>query len=776
MVTLPQPLRSEIASIKKDPYTVYPMYGGRLRAKDETLLTRGEGKGYDIYRDLLKDSHCHAVIQKRVLASVQREWVVEPGGNRAIDKKAADMVKAHLENLGADYEREEQQEAVLSIAGGFDRFSEGMLRGALVSGFAPAEILWDTDGKEIFPREVPVRSPRRFVFQAAESGGYKPRLLTPEALIEGVPLPPKKFIFHLFHAEDDNPYGWGLGSRLFWPVFFKRQLARFSLAFADKYGSPGMIGKFPANRKDIRDEMLKMMQMIGQEGIGAVPQGVEIDFLNAPTGGADVYDRLMGYFDREMSKCVLGETGSTDQLGSGGSRARDQIGNEVRIEISKADSDLFSDTINRTLVRWDVGFNYPDAKLPKVWRRFPELDAVEDLNSKANRDNTIANMMGVKPTRKYVMDTYKIDLEEPAPEEPGLEQQLGGVFGNGAAEEAPEEPVAELELSETADFGAIIDRVLKWNGLEIGVEFLPGQVRFPGRKHSKKLRSGYGHIRRYLGADGEALDCYLYPGLLDEKPTGSNRSFSVEQLADDGDFDEHKFMLGYADIEQAKAAYLAEMPEEFLGGIEEVAIADLEQYRRSDYSESVDFARLSRIKGSSREFKRDNLGRFARASGSVIAKSGAKRVAAKIKDAPDYDYKPSEDIKKKMANKRTSLEKLDDAVAKEMTQKYRRDAMALVESERDADTPKRGSKNYESDVDDVAIDLAAKSYAKDYDAIWAATDKNGRIELPNSNSLKVYDASFVQEYRVEDADGEIKERGFFFTKKELDSIAKKHGR
>lgn len=49
--TLPQSLRTEISSIKKDPYTTYPVYGGvGLRPKDDTLLTRGEGKGYDIYR------------------------------------------------------------------------------------------------------------------------------------------------------------------------------------------------------------------------------------------------------------------------------------------------------------------------------------------------------------------------------------------------------------------------------------------------------------------------------------------------------------------------------------------------------------------------------------------------------------------------------------------------------------------------------------------------------------------------------------------------------
>ena len=52
-----------------------------------------------------------------------------------------------------------------------------------------------------------------------------------------------------------------------------------------------------------------------------------------------------------------------------------------------------------------------------------------------------------------------------------------------------------LNYEEEPEFGAIIDRVLKWNGLNIGVEYLPGQVRWPGKRHSKKLRSAYGHVR-----------------------------------------------------------------------------------------------------------------------------------------------------------------------------------------------------------------------------------------------------------------------------------------
>jgi hypothetical protein len=186
--------------------------------------------------------------------------------------------------------------------------------------------------------------------------------------------------------------------------------------------------------------------------------------------------------------------------------------------------------------------------------------------------------------------------------------------------------------------------------------------------------------------------------------------------------------------------------------------------------QSVEFARLTRA--YDREYKRDNHGRFAKVNVASSIKSGAKRFTQK--GIPEYDYKPSEAIKKMMASKRTSLEKLDEAVAAELVTKNRKSAIALVERERDSDTPVRGSKDYREIVDDVAYELAAKSYEKEFSKISNATDKDGWIHLPNKTSIQVNEGALVNEFEVENEDGEITERGFFFTKKELDGVVKKH--
>ncbi len=63
-----------------------------------------------------------------------------------------------------------------------------------------------------------------------------------------------------------------------------------------------------------------------------MPQGMEIKLLEAARSGIDNYETLVRYMDGQISALVLGETGTTNQSGGGGSRAMDEVGNEVRLK------------------------------------------------------------------------------------------------------------------------------------------------------------------------------------------------------------------------------------------------------------------------------------------------------------------------------------------------------------------------------------------------------------------------------------------------------------
>lgn len=385
-MVLGQELKNEIATTDKD--ILHPAWGGLLRPQDDTLLTRGGGKGLKIYDEIERDCHAYAVLQKRKMAVAGREWRVDAASSRLKDRQAAEWIQSRLTALP------------------FDQVCLDLLD-ALLKGFSVAEMLWEATDGGIVPAAIKARDQRRFVFAADNA----PRLLTFQAMLLGEALPARKFIVHSFGAKDGNPYGLGLGARLFWPVFFKRQGIQFWLTFADKFGSPTAVGKYPSGTTPTDQKtLLEALGAIAQDAGVVIPEGMSVELLEAARSGTvNTYESLCRYMDEEISKAVLGETLSTS-MGQNGARAASETHNAVRLELTRADADLLSNSLNNTLIRWLTEFNFPNATAPRLWWAVEEA---EDLGARATRDKTIVDM-GFKPTLKYIHETYGGEWTETA--------------------------------------------------------------------------------------------------------------------------------------------------------------------------------------------------------------------------------------------------------------------------------------------------------------------------------------------------------------------------
>jgi len=369
----------EVATVQRD--ITFPSFLGRLTNRDDTLIQRGGGKGLKIYDEIERDCHAFAVLQKRKLAVIARPWEVEPASSSALDKRAADIVRAQLKAID------------------FDRLTLDLLD-ANLKGYAVSEVMWEARGAELVAARTIARDQRRFVFDDE----YRLRMLTMENLVEGELMPDRKFVWHSFGAKDASPYGLGLGTRLFWPVFFKRQDIVFWLTFADKFGSPTALGKYPAGSQpgEVKT-LLDALAAIAQDAGVAVPEGMMVELLEATRGGAtDTYEKLAKYMDDQMSEATLGETMSTSSKSAGIGSSQAQVHNEVRLELVKADADLLSGALNRTLVRWISEYNVPGATPPTVYRKVEEP---KDTTALADRDKTICEM-GFKPSLTYIQETY----------------------------------------------------------------------------------------------------------------------------------------------------------------------------------------------------------------------------------------------------------------------------------------------------------------------------------------------------------------------------------
>ncbi len=114
----------------------------------------------------------------------------------------------------------------------------------------------------------------------------------------------------------------------------------------------------------------------------------------------------------------------------------------------------------------------------------------------------------------------------------------------------------------------------KVHGLPVSVENRRGSVRRwehpDGRPGKTKMVVPYGYVRGTVGADGDALDCYVGPD------GESDLVFVVNQVAphENYAFDEHKILFGFLTLEAARNAYLAHADPAMLGSMTEMSVDD----------------------------------------------------------------------------------------------------------------------------------------------------------------------------------------------------------
>lgn len=123
------------------------------------------------------------------------------------------------------------------------------------------------------------------------------------------------------------------------------------------------------------------------------------------------------------------------------------------------------------------------------------------------------------------------------------------------------------------------ERETNYQGIPVVVEWPEGSVREgvnkEGEKWSRKMLCDYGSIPdTHAKGDKENLDVYIGPR------TDATDAYVIEQLKDDGSFDEPKVMLGFNSEEAAKEMYLKHYPdgwEDHIGDIYPITIDRLRE-------------------------------------------------------------------------------------------------------------------------------------------------------------------------------------------------------
>lgn len=151
-----------------------------------------------------------------------------------------------------------------------------------------------------------------------------------------------------------------------------------------------------------------------------------------------------------------------------------------------------------------------------------------------------------------------------------------------AAHEATNSPFNERPLSTEPQQDANNAKLghVDFQGLDLRIENPQGSVRSSRADDPVQWKTlmtdHYGYIASTKGADGAGVDVFVGPHV------DSGKAFVVDQAVN-GQFDEHKVMLGYQSLEQAKQAYYDNYQQGWQGGeaIHETTVDGLKDWLKN---------------------------------------------------------------------------------------------------------------------------------------------------------------------------------------------------
>ena len=135
---------------------------------------------------------------------------------------------------------------------------------------------------------------------------------------------------------------------------------------------------------------------------------------------------------------------------------------------------------------------------------------------------------------------------------------------------------------------------------DITIEQPEGSIRrgtdADGKKWEIKMHNTYGYFRGTEGVDGDHIDVFLSN---DIDGWNGRKVFVVDQYNPDGTFDEHKVMLGFNDMDEAKSDYLANYEKGWENGrritVSTTNLEDFEKWIDSSHRKTKPFSEYSSV-------------------------------------------------------------------------------------------------------------------------------------------------------------------------------------
>lgn len=335
-------LAQQIATRTSDPW----FFGSLNYLPNPDEVLRKLGRSQEVFDAIASDAHVLGELRSVRAGLLSYEWRLQAGGERPADLRALELCEQIMARRPAPGLR--WGDIIWSMAQ------------AVFRGYSVHEVVWEREGRYLLPAKIIDRPQRRFVFGTSN----ELRLLTRENMVSGEELGPLKWLLTRHMHSHQNPYGVAVFSPCFWPYTFKHSGFKYFVKFAEKYGFPWAIGKYPAGTsKSDQDALADALAKMVEDAVAAVPADANVDLQSTSIRGDVIHERLINLCNRELSKALTSQTLATEIQGEG-SRAASQTHREREESVNQSDRDMVADTFSE-LFAWITELNIPDAAPPR---------------------------------------------------------------------------------------------------------------------------------------------------------------------------------------------------------------------------------------------------------------------------------------------------------------------------------------------------------------------------------------------------------------------------
>lgn len=331
------------------------------------------------------DPHLSAVVRKRVGSIQCLPWRIEPASGAGVDpdlaEEIADVVRQQLRAI-PDFEAHLVDLAWAAYYGRAALEVDWVVQGGRTR-WRPARLRW------IHPRRLAYGPERelRLINTFRRRGDFVEQGFALEDF-------PGKFVTWMPRLFNEYPEREGLAPRTLYWAFFKRFSWRLRMALTELFGIPWRIVEVdkdaPVN-DDAIQSAFNAAEKLGETTAAAFGRGMKLNVPQLNADQSELFGMNSEEVNSEMSKLVLGQTGTTDPNAN---RAETIVQKGEQDVILSSDATGIDGSVQRGLVSYIAVLNYGDDGVSHCPDFVLDATPPRDIAKEQERINRVV-MLGV---------------------------------------------------------------------------------------------------------------------------------------------------------------------------------------------------------------------------------------------------------------------------------------------------------------------------------------------------------------------------------------------